>query len=231
MGLGAGFLSAQSISVPNGSFESPTSPPGFPAFPQVDVWQKAPEVPGIPLPDGITWDQLAGVFPNTPAGTFNHIDNLDGNQAAYLLAIPGVGLQQTLNSTFEVGKAYSLTLGVLGGGGLQEGSRFEMSLYFLDDASSLVPVTTSVITYNSTAFPTITHLQEQQLSLGATQPTDVWAGRKIGIRLLSSFGTGVGYWDVDKVQLAVVPEPAAATLLALGVGGVLWLARASRREP
>src|SRR5262245_37863031 len=68
-------LQAQPLSVPNGSFESPTPPPGFPATPQIDAWQKAPQPPGIPLPGGITWEQLAGVFPNTPVGSADHIDN------------------------------------------------------------------------------------------------------------------------------------------------------------
>src|SRR5260221_3095045 len=58
----AGTLQAATVDIPNGSFESPTVPPGFPAFPVVDSWQKSPQPPGVPLPPGITWDQLAGSF-------------------------------------------------------------------------------------------------------------------------------------------------------------------------
>jgi hypothetical protein len=78
-----GKLQAQAIPVPNGSFESPTPPPGFPVTTLIDVWQKSAQPPGVPLPGGITWDQLSGAFPNTPVGSPDHIDNLDGNQAAY----------------------------------------------------------------------------------------------------------------------------------------------------
>lgn len=224
----SGSVSAQSIAVPNASFESPTTPQGFPAFPQVDLWQKTAQVPGIPLPDGITWDQLAGVFPNTPAGTGNHIDNLSGNQAAYMLSIPGVGLYQNLANTFEVGNSYSLTLGILGGGGIAEGSSFEVSLYYTDSANSLTPVASSSITYTAAAFPTATHLMDYQVTLPAVQAGDAWAGKAIGIRLLSTFGTGAGYWDLDNVRLTMVPEPTSIALVALGFGGMLMAVRRSR---
>ncbi|MBL9166110.1 MAG: PEP-CTERM sorting domain-containing protein [Verrucomicrobiales bacterium] len=221
-------VSGQSIAVPNASFESPTTPPGFPAFPQVDQWQKTPEVPGIPLPGGITWDQLSGVFPNTPAGSGNHIDNLDGAQAAYILAIPGVGLYQSLSTSFEAGKSYSLSVGILGGGGIAEGSTFELGLFYTDAGNSLAPVAATSITYTPAAFPNATHLLDYQVTLPAVQATDAWAGKNIGIRLLSTFGTGAGYWDLDQVRLTVVPEPTSIALVALGFGGMLMAVRRSR---
>src|SRR5690242_7308615 len=73
----AGILSAQPITIPNGSFESPST-----AFVSVDVdsWQKAPE-PDYFIPietNGVTWYQTAGVFRDT-----NPYLNRDGSQAAY----------------------------------------------------------------------------------------------------------------------------------------------------
>lgn len=224
----AATVQAQTINVPNGSFESPTPPPGYPATPQVDFWQKSPQPPGVPLPGGITWEQLAGVFPNTPSGSPDRIDNVTGNQAAYMFAIPGVALFQQLNSSFTAGNSYTLSLDILGGGGITEGSSFLMSLYYLDGANSLVTVGATPITYTAAGFPNATHLYEYSLTLPAVQASDTWAGKNIGVQLLSTFGTGAGYWDVDNVRLAVVPEPGTISLLALGASGLLlarWRAR------
>ena len=136
-----GTLLAQSIEVPNGSFESPKPPQGFPVTLQIDNWQKAPEPVGFPpLPGSFTWDQLSGAFPNTPVGKPDHIDNLTGSQAAYLVSIPGVGLSQALTATFEVGKSYALAIDALGGGGIVEGSSLQFGLFYLNEANSLSPV-------------------------------------------------------------------------------------------
>lgn len=221
---------AAGLAVPNGSFESPTPPPGFPAFPVVDVWQKSPEPAGIPLPGGITWDQLAGVFPNTAAGSADHIDNVDGNQAAYLFAIPGVALFQKLDSRFEVGNAYTLTLGVLGAGGIAEGSTLQLGLYYADANQQPVTVAATTVTYTLAGFPTATHLIDQTVSLPTVLAGDAWAGREIGIQILSTFGTGAGYWDVDHARVTVVPEPGAAGLVLLGAGVTGLLAGGRRRS-
>lgn len=226
----AGLLAAGAagIVVPNGSFESPTPPPGFPAFPVVDVWQKAPEPAGIPLPGGITWDQLAGVFPNTAAGAADHIDNVDGNQAAYLFAIPGVALFQTLGDKFEVGSSYTLTLGVLGAGGITEGSTLQVSLFYPDASQHPVTVASTTVAYSSAAFPTVTHLVDQTVTVPAVLAGDAWAGQPIGIQIASTFGTGAGYWDVDNARVSVVPEPGVMALFALGLAGGAWQLRNRR---
>jgi hypothetical protein len=225
----AGASNAQNIEVPNGSFESPNPPPGFPATPQVDNWQKSPQPDGVPLPGTITWDQLTGVFPNTPVGAADHISNMHGNQAAYLFAIPGAGLYQQLNATFEVGMSYSLSLGILGAGGITEGSSFLMSLYYMDGTT---PVTLGAtpITYLTAAFSDPTHLYTFSTDVGPVQAGDAWAGKNIGIQLMTTFGTGAGYWDVDNVQVAVVPEPTTIGLFALGAGGWLAMLLRSRRK-
>lgn len=216
----AGTLLSQNIEIPNGSFESPNPPPGFPATPQVDNWQKASQPDGIPLPGGITWEQLSGVFPNTPAGATDHIGNMTGNQAAYLFAIPGVALYQSLNSTFEIGKSYDLTFDLLGGGGIAEGSSFLMSLFYMD-GNTQVTLAATPITYSAAGFPDPTHLYTFGASVSEVQAGDAWAGKTIGLQLASTFGTGVGYWDVDNVQLVAVPEPTTFGVLALAAGGLL----------
>ena len=50
-----GQAGAAEMEVPNGSFESPTPPAGFPVNTQIDVWKKSPQPAGVPLPGGITW--------------------------------------------------------------------------------------------------------------------------------------------------------------------------------
>ena len=232
-GLFAVILStagAVEIEVPNGSFESPTPPPGFPVNTQIDVWRKSPQPPGIPLPGGITWDQLSGVFPNTAVGEPDHIDNLTGVQGAYMFAIPGLGLSQELGSSFTIGNSYQLSLGILGGGGITEGSLFQFGFYYLNDANSPVALNTSTITFTSTAFPNITHLNDFSVTLPEVQAGDAWAGRNVGIQLITVFGTGVGYWDVDNVRLVSVPEPTTLGLLAVGGVGMMIIRSRSRRR-
>ena len=222
--------SAADVTVPNGSFESPTPPPGFPVNTQIDVWQKAPQPPGIPLPGGISWDQLSGVFPNTAAGAPDHIDNLTGNQGAYFFSIPGVGLSQELGSSFTVGNSYQLTIGILGGGGITEGSMFQFGFYYLDDANAMVALNRSTITFTPAAFPNVTHLNDYSVLLPEVQAGDAWAGRSVGIELSSSFGMGVGYWDVDNVRLVSVPEPSTLGLVTLGAAGMFILRSLSHRR-
>src|SRR6516225_953181 len=83
----AGALSAGPIPVPNASFESPVTP--F-VNTHVDDWQKVPKPDWYIENGGYTWDQLAGVFLNTPIGASDHIINCDGKQALYLFAVPQV---------------------------------------------------------------------------------------------------------------------------------------------
>ncbi len=218
----AGPLQAATVDIPNGSFESPTVPPGFPAFPVVDSWQKSAQPPGVVLPGTITWDQLAGVFPNTPVGASDHIDNMDGSQAAYMFAIPGVTLFQDLSATYGVGLAQNLTVGVIGGGGgMPEGSSFLLDLYYRDGGNNMVTVGATPIIFTAAGFPGTTHFLDVQVNVPTVQPGDAWAGKPIGVQLLATGGTGVGYWDLDNARLVTVPEPSTLGLLALGLGGLV----------
>ncbi len=182
---GHGTLRAGTVNVPNGSFESPTPPAGFPVNTSIDSWQETPQ-PGWYDPSvfgGMTWDQLTGVFPNTAAGKPNHIDNLDGNQAAYLIAIPGVALFQDYNSTdwshpsplhlfdaqFQVGLAYELTVGVLGGSGMADGASLQLNFYYRDAGNNPVTIASTDVAYSLANFPTITQLQDYQVSLPAVR--------------------------------------------------------------
>jgi hypothetical protein len=226
-------LHSASIPIPNGSFESPTPPPGFPVSIQIDDWQKSTQPDWYDPSSGIGWEQLSGLFPNTPTGSADHIENMDGNQAAYMFALPEVALFQELTATYEVGMSYELTVGILGTGGMTEPSSFALSLYYLDDAEQSVSIATTPIEFSPAAFPDANHLVDYQVNLVEVEMDDDWAGREIGIRLASTSGSGAGYWDLDQVRLVAVPEPSGIGLLALGLGGLAfkgWHARRRNRS-
>jgi len=115
-----------------------------------------------------------------------------------------------------VGNAYTLSLGILGSGGITEGSTFQLSLYYPDAANNPVTVASTTATFTAATFPNNTHLLDYSASLPAVQAGDAWAGRPLGIALATTFGTGVGYWDVDHVRVDVVPEPGSLAMLAAG---------------
>jgi hypothetical protein len=223
--LAGATLQAQVIPVSNASFETPTPPPGFPATPQIDSWNKFPQPQGLPLPGGVTWEQMSGVFPNTAPGASDHIDNVHGNQAAYLFSVPGVGVYQDLSATFTAGQAYNLSLGLIAGGGMQPGSSLLFGLYYRDSANNPVPVGSTIVSYSSAAFPNATHFNDYQLDLAAVQAGDAWAGKNIGVQIVSTAGMFDGYWDLDNLRLQVVPEPGTLPLVAPALGLFLWIRR------
>src|ERR1051325_9356098 len=71
---------AESIPIPNGSFESPSTTY---ASPFMDDWQKTAKPDWYDEGGGaFLWTQLTGEFTNPPPIAANHIDNMDGGQAA-----------------------------------------------------------------------------------------------------------------------------------------------------
>jgi len=125
--LGTGKLQADTW-VPNSSFESPATP--F-VNTHVDSWQKSAKPDWYEENGAYTWEQLTGVFKNTPDTSPDHIDNCDGQQAMWMFVVPEVAIFQDystldwndvepthdFNVRFEPGKSYQLTVGVIGGGG------------------------------------------------------------------------------------------------------------------
>ncbi len=212
---------AASIVVPDSSFESPATSY---ASPDIDSWQKTPQAAWWVDSGGFTWAELTGEFLNTPAGTSNHIANCEGNQALFLFADPEVGVFQDYDSTdwtnsvptrafdatFEAGKSYRLVVGVIGGGGdMAPGASLEVSLYYRDDGSNQVVVAATNIVYSGALFPNTTNFMDFSAQLDTVRAGDAWAGRHMGILLLSTVGFDLmgGYWDLDNVRLTSASAP------------------------
>jgi hypothetical protein len=161
------------------------------------------------------------VFLNQPPSDPTHIDNCDGAQGAFLFASNQVAILQDYDTidwsnsapthafaaTFDAGKSYLLTVGVIGGTNLsipmKEGTRLVLSLYYRDNASNMVTVATTTITNSGTLFPTATHFVDFQVPAPTVKASDSWAGQHIGIQMLSSASPDLegGYWDLDNVRL------------------------------
>jgi hypothetical protein len=219
---------SETIDVPNGSFESPVTDY---VTNRIDEWQKTPKPLWYDESTGFTWDQLTGLFRNTAPGSADYIANCDGAQGAYLFAVPEVGLAQDYDSIggtnatpthafdvrFEVGWSYQLTVGLIaGGGGMKEGVSLRLGLYYRDDASNAVMVVSTNVVFSLAAFPDTTNLVDWTTRAPTVQPGDAWAGRRLGVQLLSTVSPDLagGYWDLDHVRLtadpgAVLTNPAA----------------------
>jgi len=231
---------AASIPVPNYSFESQVATPqGGYADIRIDSWQKAPQ-PAYYDPNlfgGYTWAQTAGVFLDNFVGNPAPLANRDGNQGAYLFALPGDGLFQDFNTTdwshsspthafdatFQVGQSYQLELGVLGKGGMPDGTTLMIGLYY-GDSSNPQTVASTLAVYSAATFPGITSLVDFTVNVPTVQASDAWAGQHMGIEIVSISPPSAGYWDMDNVRLTAVPEPGAAGL-AFAALGSLWFAR------
>ncbi len=202
MAIGVGELQAGLIYVPNGSFELPTS---VYADPMIDYWAQNPP-PAF---------QATGVFLNTAPTETNHIHNLDGQQAGFMANAPTVEIYldydavdwanqtQQFQSKYEVGKAYDLTVGLIGGlGGMPPGAMIQLGLYYRDGLSNKVIIAARTITNLLTVFPDGTNFVDFPVKLPGVKPTDAWAGKYIGIQLVDVSGSpSTGYWDVDNIRL------------------------------
>ena len=218
---GCGELRAALISVPNASFESPRTTY---ASPNIDAWQKSPKPDWYVESGGFLWSQLTGAFTNIAPTGGVAIDNCDGTQATWLFAVPEVGLFQDyfsmdwndpepthgFDATFEVGKSYTLTVGVIVGiPPMAEGVSLEISLYAVATGSNRTTVAAVSITNSPSVFSNVAHFMDFQVLVPTVKESDPWAGQHIGIQMLSTVSTNLqgGYWDLDNVRLMAVAAP------------------------
>ena len=222
----AGTLPAGILYVPNGSFETPATTN---VDIRIDSWQDQPQSPFFDPAQfgGQPWETLMGRFANTDPGSFDHLDNLEGSQAAYIFTFPGAGFFQDFNSTdwsgatnlaltstFEVGRAYHLTAALTSSINepLTNGASLQMSLYYRDGSNNIVNVAATNVVFDQGVFTNLVHLINFTVDVPTVNPTNVWAGKHIGIQFISTtFDPNLitGVWDVDNVRLnssIVVPN-------------------------
>ncbi|MGV3773751.1 MAG: hypothetical protein ACO1QB_12675 [Verrucomicrobiales bacterium] len=217
----ANDTTADTLVVPNGSFETPETP--F-VDTRVDHWQKNQKPDWYDESGGFLWDQLAGVFKNTEPGQPDHIVNIDGNQALYLFAVPQAGFFQDYNSvdwndaapsrefnaTYQPGNSYSMKVGVVGGGGgMVEGATLQLVLYYRGSLGQMVTVASAQVTHTTALFPDVNHLVDVEVAVPPVKATDEWAGKNIGIMMVSTVAgdKAGGFWDIDNVRLSAMPAP------------------------
>jgi hypothetical protein len=220
--LSAAPAMADTVTIPNASFEVTVAPTVDPyATDVIDSWQKTP----VPLWWTAPQNQGGLGYPADQwylgAGTFFNyggmIDNIDGNQAAFLFSSPGLGLFQDLAATYVAGQSYQLKVAFEGGGyGMAAGVPVSILLYYRNDTDQMVPVGSATYLNENTSFP-LTHLTDCTLDTPAVNAADAWKGKNIGVEILATNGFDAmgGYWDLDNVRLttAVVgplPHPGDA---------------------
>ena len=211
--------------VPNASFESPAT---FFVSLNLDSWQKTPQPGWWDTNTSGDWGTLTGLFKNTAPGTFDHIDNCDGNQAMWLFARPEAGLFQDFDSVdwddsspthafdvrYEVGRSYQLKVGLLvggmgSGGGILPGATLDLVLYYRDPSSNRAPVAVTTVTNSLSVFSNSTHLLDFAVDVPTVRPNDSWAGQHVGIAFVSTVIPELegGYWDLDNVRFSSTLAP------------------------
>ncbi len=231
---GAGLLASALVSlqaateplvVPNGSFELPATP--FVSL-LIDGWQRTPKPAWYVEDGGFLWNQLTGIFVNTAPGAADHLESLDGRQAAWLFAVPEAGLfQQVRNAAgtepavYEAGRSYRITFDAVGGGGnMLEGVTLEAGLIRWDSVSNRVWVASTVVTNSPALFDPRTYLRTFSLTTPVLAPADAAVGAIIGVQVVSTVSAAAqgGYWDVDRVRVDALTRTQPELTHALEAG-------------
>jgi hypothetical protein len=211
-----------SIPVANHSFENPPVTPAQVASPFVVDWATyGTTMMEYPPGSNIFVNASTGVFPNTDPGEVDHIDNLDGNQAAFLAAETGNEFTQALNASFEAGNSYSLTVAVGHSYGQPPATNayVRLGLFYLDAGNERQLVTWTDVIDDAATGLSANHLADFSAPFSSFLAADHPAvGKPIHV-LLTSFGPEGGFFDLDDVRVTSVPEPASCgMLLALIMG-------------
>jgi hypothetical protein len=212
----------EAVYVPNFSFESPATQT---EEPQITSWQETPQPADLDT-NYFQWNQMLGVFANLPPGYPGSIVNCDGNQLAFMFAYPQLGIFQDYNSIdgfssspshafnakYETGKSYQLTVGLTSSSyePLNQGSTLQLSLYYRDVGSNMVTVAQTTVTYDTNVFTNLDDLIDFQVTVPGVKATNPWAGKNIGIEIVSTVAPQNlgGVWDIDNVRLVDTVAPA-----------------------
>jgi hypothetical protein len=184
-----------SILIENASFESPiVDPNAFPTLPYIDGWMESDNDPMA--------STNTGVFANTSEDSWDHKDNADGRQLAFLGSEYGNALAQELDDTYKAGCGYRLAVAV----GVS--SRYAPSIedpvdllelaFSYREGNDVVDITSRMVDATGLSQKNSTDIF---LYLPTVQPDDVWVDMTISIAL-RSVGLPGGFWALDNVRLA-----------------------------
>ena len=230
IGLPGASALADVITVQNNSFETPTVT-GL-GNPFVTSWSTpGPVSTEFPPGSGNFVNTNCGNFINTPVGAQDHIDNVDGNQAAFVSALSGNEFNQTLGVNFEAGKSYTLTVGIghnYGGGNpaFQPDPTAKMTLrIFYTDAQSVRHYLASTDVINSAATGlSATHLLDFSATTALLAANNAAVGSPLSISMISAspVANSGGFFDLDNVRVSsALPEPTSLSLVVIGTGALL----------
>jgi hypothetical protein len=221
--------SAAPVTVLNHSFESPTVTLAQVASPFVDNWvTDGPSKQEFPPGSGFFVNVGTGIFPNTPAVNPDHIDNVDGNQAAFIATQTGNEFTQVLGQNFAAGQAYTLTTAVAHSFGSPPAATDEvrLALYYVGaDNQRHIVLQRDVFNDVATGL-SANHFNDFSGTSPVLAAGDPAVGQPIGV-LLTTIGDVGGFFDLDNVRVDAVPEPAVLSVIGLGAMGLL--ARRGRR--
>jgi hypothetical protein len=205
---------AESVYVPNASFEEPVlAPHTIGGYSGLD-WI---------CPDYAGNGQLSAIYNNDPTNPWGKvITNQDGSNLCLFMGVvnpeipAAVQIFQDLAATYEVGKSYTFTMGIA--------RRFDEPGYdtdtldlrlFCRNTPGLVLASTPV-TKAELLDDTLRYFS---VSIPAVQATDSWANQPMGIWVSTTvgpqFGQPSGAWILDNASLSAtaVPEPTSLGLL------------------
>jgi hypothetical protein len=86
---------------------------------------------------------------------------------------------------------------------LTQGTTLQLSLYYRDPSNNIVTVAQTNVVYDTNVFVDLTRILDYQVQVPGVKATDPWAGKNIGIEIISttSLTNAGGFWDVDNVRL------------------------------
>jgi len=192
---------ADSISIPNHSFEVPVIDPitnPFLAIPFVSSWTED---------DIDTVNSLnTGTFMNTPVDSNDHLFGVDGDQLAFLGSMEGNAIWQYIPETYKENRSYRLTVGVCISARIPppEDTPLVLALHYLPgaDPNEIISIATTQVPAPD---PNSRTVEDFSVPLLTVQPGDPWIGKNIGIAIRGT-GSAGGFWDLDNVRLMEYPR-------------------------
>jgi len=183
------------------------------------------------LPDVPGWEDDYTLYPGKPKsgvnGTVSGGETYEGDWKAYLYHADGSGnlediVWQLTSQTIAADEVYTLSTQCLAAGlASHDAVRLELSFFYVDGAGDHVELAANWtdVPYHDKAV--VWYACEAEFTV-ADVPGSV--GETLGIKFRNvDIGDTHGWLGFDDVQLDVVPEP--ATMILLGLGGLLGLRR------